>query len=166
MNACGSFAVRSWLLVAVAALAPRAWGAETAYDFLACGSAKMTMLEARADFVAFGVESFGIVATTTTKEWENATQHCVGTVRIVDGKQTGSGLCKWTDPAGNTFVGEWEMTATGQGTWTFLSGTGKYKGIKGAGTFQYVTKAKPIAEGTSQSCRRDKGSYTLAPPPA
>ena len=47
----------------------------------------------------------------------------------------------------------------------FLSGTGRFKGIKGAGQFQYLTKAKPIVEGTSQSCRRDRGSYTLASSP-
>jgi hypothetical protein len=161
-----SMAVPRLLLVAVAALAPRAWGAETAYDFVACGNSKITMLEARADLTAFGVELLGIVATSTTKDLENATQHCLGTMRVVEGKQTGRGMCKWTDPGGNTFVGEWEMTATGEGTWTFLSGTGRFKGIKGAGSFQYLSKAKPIVDGTAQSCRRDRGTYSLPTPPA
>lgn len=164
MRPCVSMAVRSFPLLALAALAPLARGAETAYDFVACGNTKITMLEARTDLTAFGVESWGIVATSTTKEMENATQHCLGTIRIVEGKQTGQGMCKWTDPAGNTFIGEWEMNATGQGEWVFLSGTGKFKGIKGGGSFQYVSKAKPIVEGTSQTCRRDRGAYTLSPP--
>ena len=63
-------AVRSFLLIAVAALAPQAWGAETAYDFVVCGNSKITMLEARADLTAFGVESWAIVATSTTKEMD------------------------------------------------------------------------------------------------
>lgn len=166
MRTCMAMATKGFLLVAVAALAPRAFGAETAYDFVACGNSKITMLEARADLTAFGVELLGIVATSTTKEMENMTQHCLGTMRVVDGKQTGKGMCKWTDPAGNTFVGEWEMNATGEGTWVFLSGTGKFKGIKGGGSFQYLSKARPIVEGTAQSCRRDRGAFTLPTPPA
>lgn len=161
MRTSSSMAVRSLVLVAVAALARQAWAAETAYDFTVCSNAKITMLEARADLTAFGVESWGIVATSTTKDMESATQHCLGTIRIVEGKQVGKGMCKWTDPAGNTFVGEWESTPAGEGTWVFLSGTGRFKGVKGGGQFQYLSKAKPIVEGTSQSCRRDRGTYTL-----
>ena len=114
MRAHLSMAARSVVLVAVAALAPPTWGADTAYDFTVCTNAKITMLEARADLTAFGVETWGIVATSTTKDMENATQHCLGTVRIVEGKQTGKGMCKWTDPNGNTFIGEWESTPGGK----------------------------------------------------
>jgi hypothetical protein len=162
MRAQISTVLKAFLLVAAAGLAPQARGAETTYDFVACTSSKVTMLEARAELTAFGVESLGIVASSTSKEFEGMTQHCLGTMKIVEGKQLGKGMCKWTDPAGNTFVGEWEMTGGGEGTWLFLSGTGKFKGIKGSGHFQYLTKAKPIVEGTSQACRRDKGTFTTA----
>ncbi len=164
MRTSSQTAVKILLLVAAVALAPRAWGAETAYDFVVCGNSKITMLEARPDLTAFGVELWAIVATSTTKEMENATQHCLGTIRVIEGKQTGKGMCKWTDPAGNTFVGEWETSPNGEGSWVFLSGTGRFKGIHGAGHYQYVSKARPIAEGTAQSCRRDWGTYSLPPP--
>jgi hypothetical protein len=158
-------AVRSLLPVAVAAFAAQARAGETAYDFVACGSAKLTMLEARADFTAFGLELFGIVSTSATKDLESATQHCLGMMRIQDGKRTGKGMCRWTDAGGNTFVGEWESTGN-EGKWVFLSGTGRFKGVKGGGQFQYLTNAKPVVEGTAQSCRRDWGTYTTPTPPA
>jgi hypothetical protein len=160
-----SMAVRTLLPVAVAAFAAEGRAAETAYDFVACGSAKLTMLEARADFTAFGLELFGIIATSTTKDLESATHHCLGTIRIQDGKRTGKGMCKWTDAAGNTFVGEFESTGN-EGKWVFLSGTGRFKGVKGGGQFQYLTNAKPAVDGTAQSCRRDWGTYTIPAPPA
>ena len=69
------------------------------------------MLEASPEFVAFGVESWGIVASSTIKEWEGATTHCVGYVRVAAGKPIARGVCKWFDTAGNTASGEFDMPA-------------------------------------------------------
>lgn len=150
-----------WAAAALAALAPAAWAADAAYDFVACTHTKRTMLEANADVVAFGVESWGIVATTTTKEWEGATTHCVGYMRVMAGKPVGKGVCKWVFGAGDSAVGEFEVPATGENRFSWLAGTGKMKGIVGGGTFQFVAAGKPIEPGTVQDCRRDWGRYTM-----
>lgn len=131
------------------------------YDFVACTHSKQTMLEANSDTVAFGIESWGTVASSTTKAWESASTHCVGYVRIVAGKPAGKGVCKWNHVTGDTAVGEFEFSAAGEPTWTWLSGTGKLKGITGGGTFRELSSGKPAAAGTSQGCRRDWGKYTL-----
>ena len=135
--------------------------AEFSYDFVACTHGTAKMLESGPDLVAFGSESWGIVASSTTKEWENATTRCVGYMRIVGGKPVGKGVCKWVHPTGDTAVGEWEMPATGENSFTWLAGTGKLKGIQGGGSFQTITKAKPVEAGTGQSCWRDWGKYTV-----
>jgi hypothetical protein len=153
--------VRGWTLIAAAVFAPTAWGADVAYDFVACGNQKYTMLEARPDLTAIGTEQWAIVASSTTKDWESATQHCVGYWRVAEGKEASRGVCKWSDPAGNTAVGEFEQTASGEGTWVWLSGTGKYKGIKGGGRWKVVGQGRPIVEGTGQFCSHDWGRYTL-----
>lgn len=152
---------RNLMTVAAAACAATAWAAEATYDFVACGHQKFNLLEASAGVTAIGSEQWAIVASATTKDWENATQHCVGYWRMVDGKEYAKGMCKWVDPSGNTAVGEYEQTASGEGTWVWLSGTGKFKGIQGGGRWKTISKAKPVVEGTGQACSHDWGKYTL-----
>jgi hypothetical protein len=67
----------------------------------------------------------------------------------------------WSDTSGNTAVGEFEQTAPGEGTWVWLSGTGKFKGIKGGGRWKNVGRGTPITEGTGLVCIRDTGTYTV-----
>lgn len=117
------------------------------------------MLEASPEFVAFGVESWGVVASSTNKDWERATTHCVGYVRVTAGKPSAKGVCKWFDAAGNTASGEFDSSASGENRFTWLVGTGKFKGIAGAGSYQYLSQGE-AQPGTSQDCRRDWGKYS------
>lgn len=148
-------------VLALSAFAPMSWAAEAAYDFSVCTHSRTTLIEGSADLVAFGVESWGVVSTSTTKEWENATTRCAGYIRVMAGKQVGKGVCKWILATGDTGTGEWEYPAAGEPSWRWLVGTGKLKGISGGGTFKALTSAKPVEPGTSQGCRRDWGNYTL-----
>lgn len=141
-------------------LAQAAFAAEHSYDFVACSHSQRTMIEANAEIVAFGFEAWGVVASSTTKVWENASTHCAGTLRVTQGRPVGKGTCKWLLAAGDTAVGEFEYPPAGEPTWTWLSGTGALKGIQGSGTFRELFTAKPAAEGTGQGCRRDWGRYT------
>ncbi|HEY2431329.1 MAG TPA: hypothetical protein VGI12_01560 [Vicinamibacterales bacterium] len=52
-----------------------------------------------------------------------------------------------------------DSNGTIEGKWTFVSGTGKLKGIKGAGTYKGTANADGSADVTVD------GEYTLAPPP-
>lgn len=155
----------SWSLTVLAlatVVAVPAAAREVPYDFVVCNHSLNTPLEAGPDLVAFGVEQWGIVASSTTPEFENATTHCVGYLRIVGGKPSGKGMCKWFTSAGDTSVGEWEIPANGDGRWTWLAGTGAFKGVSGTNSqFKGLGMGKPAAPGTSQSCRRDWGTYTL-----
>ncbi len=138
-----------------------AWTAEISYEFLACSSGTQKVLESGPELTALGVEEWGITASSTTKEWEGATTRCVGHVLIAGGKTRGKGICRWVLASGDTALGEWEMAADGQNSWKWLAGTGKLTGIRGGGTFQWVTQGKAVQPGTSQSCRRDWGKYSL-----
>jgi len=152
-----------WLLWTLAAglTGPMAWGRDVAYDFVVCNHARTTVLEASADMVALGVEQWGVVASSTTKDWEKATTRCVGALRLVAGRPVGKGLCKWFNAAGDTAVGEWEYPVSGEPQWTWLAGTGALKGISGSGKFSALGDGKPVQEGTTQGCRHDWGQYTL-----
>ena len=152
----------SWIVVlAMSAFASASWATDVSYDFVACTHARRTMLEGSAELTAFGMEQWGIVSSSTTKEWENATTHCVGSLRVMAGKPVGKGLCKWFTATGDTGVGEFECPPSGEPAWTWLVGTGKLKGITGSGTFRPVSTGNPAEPGTTQGCRRDWGKYTL-----
>jgi hypothetical protein len=94
-------------------------------------------------------------------ERDGATTHCVGCIRIAEGRPVGKGVCKWVHPTGDTAAGEWEVPASGENSFTWLAGAGTLTGIQGGGSFQTVTKAKPVEAGTGQSCRHDRGKYTV-----
>jgi len=134
--------------------------AEVTYNFVACGHSRQTVLEAGPEFTAIGFEQWGLVATSTTKEWENASTKCVGYLRIVGGRPVGKGVCKWVMAGGDTAFGEFEYPTSGEPAFTWLFGTGKLKGIQGGGSFKQVSSARPAEAGTSQSCRQDWGKYT------
>jgi hypothetical protein len=148
-------------LMALIAIAGSAIAAEAAYDFVACTHGKRTPIEVNGEYAAFSIESWGVVASSTTKEWENASTHCVGYLRVITGNPLGKGVCKWVQNTGDTAIGEFEFSATAEPRWTWLSGAGKLKGISGGGTFKEVFDAKTVDVGTSQGCRRDWGKYTL-----
>jgi hypothetical protein len=149
------------LVMAMFAFVPSLWAAEAAVDFVKCSSMKVTSINVGGDVTANGLENWGIVASGTSKEFDNNSTHCVGFLRVIGGKRAGKGMCKFLDPAGNTALAEWEILGAGEGSWEFLAGTGKFKGIGGSGTWKVFTTAKPSADGTGQFCERYTGKYTL-----
>jgi hypothetical protein len=154
--------LRGVVVIVAGFLAPAAWCADVPFDYVICGSEKYTAIDTRVPGVqAIGVEGWKIIASSTTKELQNATQHCIGYWRAVEGKEVSRGVCKTTDLDGNVWISEWELTAPGEGTFVFLSGTGKFKGIKGGGRWKNVGRGTPITEGTGLVCIRDTGTYTV-----
>jgi len=147
-------------LAAATALSP-ARSAELAYDITVCTHGRTALLESNPEITALGAESWGIVTNASLPQWEKATTHCIGYTRVVNGKGSGKGVCKWVFANGDTGVGEWEIPAVGEPVWTWLAGTGGMKGVQGGGTFRNVFNGKPAEQGTSQGCRRDWGKYTL-----
>lgn len=85
----------------------------------------------------------------------------MGYSRITQGKLSATGSCLWTDPTGDTFIGEFLGVPDKPGIWTFLSGTGKWQGIKGGGQFQPVSRGKDFTDGTVAYCNSHSGKYTL-----
>jgi hypothetical protein len=148
------------LALGAALIALPADAAEFTYNFVACGHSKQTAIEAGPEFTAIGFEQWGLVANSTTKDWENATTKCVGYLRIVGGKPVGKGVCKWVQAGGDTAFGEFEYPVTGEPSFTWLHGTGKLKGIQGGGSFKQISNARPVEPGTGQSCRQDWGRFT------
>lgn len=130
-------------MIASMAFAVTAWGAETEYSGTLCGISKRNVLYSTSDLTVLSLETWGIQPSESTFEpWKNASVHCVGYGRITQGKLSSTGSCLWTDPTGDIFIGEFQAVPDKPGIWTFLSGTGKWQGIKGGGEFHPVSRGK------------------------
>jgi hypothetical protein len=149
-------------MLAWTAFAVTAWGAEMEYSGTFCGIRKSTVLYSTPDLTVLSYEGWGIQTPASTFEpWKNASVRCVAYGRITQGKMSSTGSCLWTDPTGDTFIGEFQGVPDKPGIWIFLSGTGKWQGIKGGGQFQPVSRGKDFADGTVAYCISHAGKYTL-----
>jgi hypothetical protein len=111
-------------------------------------------------------EVWGIVSSNNeNKAFENMTSYCLAVRKFVAGKQRRSlTYTKFMDKDGDFIVVETirDETETGpEGTWTFIQGTGKWKGIKGGGKAWFSARGKPQTPSTAQGRVRMKGSYEV-----
>ena len=128
-------------------------------------------------FAAFGT----VKATTTGKErlvlaidenglsvtngvLDRMTWHCSGLADFTNGVGQSQGFCAGHDPVGDQVVFNWESEKHApeqkvvRGTFSWTGGTGKYAGIRGAGTYvDYSGEFQPLVEGTVVSYRHFRG---------
>jgi len=78
---------------------------ETEYKLTACGHLTTVMLQSSPDLTVQSEQVWYIIAPPATpKVFENNTGQCVGYARMMNGKRTAMGSCRWTDPDGDTFI--------------------------------------------------------------
>ena len=144
-------------------LAPMANAEEKPIDILSCRSATTTMLTASKELVIFAYDLKGIDQDLNAdKTFENYTHNCLGTIRILGGEMLSKGYCKYMGPDGDFFIVSYDGPSGAKPLpWEYIYGTGKLKGVRGGGTAIQITRGKPIAEGTSQSCMKITGTYEL-----
>ena len=148
---------------ALAAFSVTAWSAEVQYnDSEWCGHAKRNVLVSSPDLAVWAQEAWGIgTAERKSDPFRLFTVRCVSYSQVVKGNSGAQGSCSFTDPDGDTFTGLW-TSGTGQpNTWTFVVGTGKWKGIQGDGTWRAEPGKKPFPDGTAAYCVVHSGKYTL-----
>lgn len=146
----------------VAVFAGAAWAMEVEYGGTFCGHSKQTMLQSSPELKVFVSEAWAIeVPSSGADPWQKFSTHCLSINLAEKGKRTSKGSCLWTSPEGDTFIGEYENVPGQPGTWTFLSGTGKFAGVRGQGTFKILYGTKPFADQTGAFCAAHQGKYTL-----
>ena len=137
--------------------------AQQPIDFTDCASGTFTLLSDAKEFTVFAFDMKGISRSNLeNKVFDNMTFHHAGVTRIVAGKWTVHGYTKYMDPDGDFVI--FEINEVGrpmEGTWEFLYGTGKWKGIKGSGKHSHIAEGRPIVPGTAQSCTRNVGTFEL-----
>jgi hypothetical protein len=111
-------------------------------------------------------EVWGIVTSNNeNKAFEDMTSYCLAVRKFVAGEQQKSlTYTKFMDKDRDFIVVETtrDGTETGpEGTWTFIQGIGKWKGIKGGGKAWFSARGKPQTASTAQGRVRMKGTYEL-----
>jgi hypothetical protein len=150
--------------VALAMGAGTAFAADVEYGGTWCGHSAAKALIAGPELTILSTETWAIETPGTSKPevLENAAVHCVGYIRILQGKSTSTSACHFTNAAGDTLTGEAVSEPDKPGRWTFLGGTGKWKGIQGGGTYKIVSRGKP-EKGASALCLTHSGTYSVPP---
>jgi hypothetical protein len=98
---------------------------------------------------------------------DHMTWHCWGTTDYMSGMGQSQGYCVGTDPDGDKLAvsfGPDEMHAPNQKSWsspmTSTTGTGKFAGISGGGTYvNHANEFRPAVEGTFLNYATIQGSY-------
>jgi hypothetical protein len=133
--------------------------AETPFDFTYCGSSTTLMISESKELSVFGLNGKGTVSSNhENKLFDNFSYQFVGVVKIIDGKRTGNGYTKYTDPDGDTIVQGFAMAGM-ESSIELIQGSGKWKGIKGTGKSVPITDGKPTIPGTT--CRRIVGVFEI-----
>jgi hypothetical protein len=104
-----------------------------------------------------------ITSHSPSKLLNNAVVHCEGVEHGVGAKRVGYGLCKIMDDDGDVIIADIPYSGFDYDV-KFLSGTGKWKGVKGSLHSERLVRSKPgkgAMPGTYQGCRREQGTFEL-----
>lgn len=71
-----------------------------------------------------------------------------------------AGHCELIDADGDKILGSYHRRGP-TGEWKAISGTGKFAGITGGGTFTRVAFPRGLMQGTFAGCTEDEGRYEL-----
>jgi hypothetical protein len=135
--------------------------ADESYNITSCWSGDVTMLSASKELVIFGYDLKGVSRSNDqSTAFDNWSLQIVGTVKIESGKYSSRYYGKYMSPEGDIIIGEGGRDGD-KGTWKFIGGTGKWKGITGGGTNKIVPNIKPIKKGTTQGCSIATGTFQL-----
>jgi hypothetical protein len=140
--------------------------AQQPFDITDSFFAKLTMLSESKELTIMGSEVWGITTgNNENKAFDNLTSYCLAVRKFLAGKPHKSlTYTKFMDMDGDFFIVETARDGTEagpEGTWTFLEGTGKWKGIKGGGKAWFSARGKTQTPGTLQGRVRMTGTFEL-----
>jgi hypothetical protein len=134
--------------------------AEESYNMTSCWSGEFTMLSSSKELVIYSFDLKGVSRKNGESDaFHDWSFHIIGTAKIESGNYSSSYYGKWLSPEGDAVFGEGDRNGE-EGTWKFIHGTGKWKGITGGGTNKIVN-IKPVMKGTTQGCSIAIGKYKL-----
>jgi hypothetical protein len=134
-------------------------------DYTSFGTSKATAIGKERVLVTFDENSLWLSKGFA----EHMTWHCFGLIDILSGMEQFHGYCVGLDPNGdqlvNDIVSDGKFPADAKsfsGKVTITTGTGKYAGISGGGTFTcHLPEFRTAVEGTFSNYCVNLGSYKI-----
>lgn len=129
--------------------------AQQTYENTNCRAGTITVLAQADDMIVYALDQRGVnISAEPGNPFGDSAQRCIGMVASIGGKAIGNGWCRNVDPkTGDWYVVDWKASdKPGSGTYTFRYGTGKWKGVTGDGTYEFLAPTKPADPGTYQNC--------------
>jgi len=148
------------LTTALSVIARGASAEEMEYDRINCYAGESTLIRHDELTSAYTFVHRGTSVRRDSEDPEPQSSRCIGLASVIEGVPKAQGFCEFMDGDGNKTFGRFEAHALG-GEWIFISGTGKSRGIKGAGTFEYLGHFPNFEPGDYQGCVHAKGEYEL-----
>ena len=95
-------------------------------------------------------------SNTPNSSFDNAAYRCPGYFTVLDGKYYEEGYCEGVNPKGD----RWLIFVSGdgqKGTWSMVSGTGAFDGVKGGGEYITTNRFPELKPGVVQLCHKVNG---------
>jgi hypothetical protein len=143
--------------------------AQQPFDITDYFYATATFLSTDPELTIFHSDVRGVIHDhLESKIFDRMISHCLRSVRISAGKMSSTTYSKFTDSDGDFFITETSAEGISlsaqEGTFKFLQGTGKWKGISGGGKgkFIFMTRGKQqITPTTFQGYLKMTGTFEL-----
>lgn len=134
----------------------------TRIDIIHCFVSEPSVVESPG---AYRLQAYVLRGMTRASEpggaFDNAATRCVGSSAAVAGSPAVSrGYCELATSPEDRAVAQYTIEA-GQGSGSFISGTGRYKGISGETAFRPLPPVPTVEPGVSRVCNRTVGDFKL-----
>lgn len=151
-----------FLLTAAAILPLNSHAAEINYQAVHCFGGETQAFRHEGLYLAYSMRFTGTVRITKSDSTFGPmfSSQCVGVGAVVDGAPESRGYCEFFDSDGDRLFGLFERTGT-EGKTRLLSGTGKYEGATGSGTYVLVNYPRGLAKGTFSNCSEASETVVL-----
>lgn len=141
------------LLAAAVVLPQNTHATEINYEAVHCFGGETQAFRYEDHYLAYSMRFTGTVRITKSDSTFGPmfSSQCVGVGAVVDGAPESRGYCEFFDGDGDRLFESFERTGT-EGKTRLLSGTGKYEGVTGSGTYVLVNYPRGLAKGTFSNC--------------
>ena len=152
------------IVIASASLAAAPLPKEGPMNLLNClaGDAPPTMIFSKENLLGTLNWSGTLWNSTAGGPFDAMSGECGGHYSVSATGVEATGQCQYMDTDGDKMLVLIPVNHNGVGTWNFVAGTGKYKGISGGGDFKPLRQFPPaISQGKAVVCNTVTGSYKL-----
>jgi secreted Zn-dependent insulinase-like peptidase len=158
---------RNWITVIVVIFVlimfmPNAQAQRQEFETIQCLSGTTSRVHSTPELAIATWDFKGIVQSThESKLFDNWTRHSVLVLKREGDKLSWNGFTKAQAPDGEFIIWEFSKASEGETVVKAISGSGKWKGVKGEYTTKRITRGKPVAPDTDQYCEQVKGWIEL-----